>query len=322
MIDLLAQPGKNIQALAEAVASRKTHVVHLSHNDLDAVGADAIHRMKHGEIFSIFSSVGAFPAILERVVQQSGRGDLLSITDLGYQNGIDRLLDRARQNGWKIQWRDHHRWEEQEQTRVRDRVDLLHIDTTTCACGIVARDLAPEDPVATEVAKVVCDYDLWKNADPRAAVLARILTRNENRTYVRDRLVEGVFTDAYIEDQFRVAQREMEEDIEQSLRHTRVYTNRYRIAIAPLYGHPSETAAAIREETGSDIEVMVYPSGRFSIRSVPPISHRVAREFRGGGHPNAAGGTFEFSLWDRLLFYILKRNSWQLRLVRVAESME
>ena len=30
--------------LANAVKNRSAHVVHLTHNDLDAVGADAIHR--------------------------------------------------------------------------------------------------------------------------------------------------------------------------------------------------------------------------------------------------------------------------------------
>jgi oligoribonuclease NrnB/cAMP/cGMP phosphodiesterase (DHH superfamily) len=285
------------------------------------VGADAIHRMAYGDIFSVFCSVGNFPFILEKAAALPGKGDLLSISDLGYQNGIEGKIDLAKKNGWRIEWRDHHRWEKEEIDRIDQRVDLLHVDTQVCACGIVSRDLRPGDPVAAGVAAVVCDYDLWKNEEPQAAVLARVLSREDNRGHVRDCLVKGIFSDSFIEQQYVIIQREMEEEIEKSLRKTRIYENHYRIAIAPQYGHPSETAAAIRKTLQTDIEVLVYPSGRFSIRSVPPISHLIAREFRGGGHAHAAGGTFNFSLLDRLSFIIL-RSSHQIRqMVTFAESI-
>jgi oligoribonuclease NrnB/cAMP/cGMP phosphodiesterase (DHH superfamily) len=308
--------------LLEALASRDSHVVHLTHNDLDAVGADAIHRMAYEKVFTVFCSVGNFPFILEKVISVKGKGDLLSITDIGYQQGLEEKIDQAKKNGWRIVWRDHHRWQEGEIARIGRRIDLLHVDTTVCACGIVARDLRPGDPIAAEVALVVCDYDLWRNQDPRAAVLARVVSREENREYVRDRLAKGIFSDPFIEEQYRIIQREMEEDIKKSLRKTRIYKNRYRIAVAPQYGYPSETAAAIRKAMNTDIEVLVYPSGRFSIRSVPPISHLIAREFRGGGHAHAAGGSFYFSFWDRLAFLLLHSSRQIRRMVAYAESIE
>ncbi len=298
-------------------------MVHLTHNDLDAVGADAIHRMAYGnEIFTVFCSVGNFRFILEKVASLPGKGDLLSITDIGYQGGLEEKIDQVKKNGWRIEWRDHHRWQKEEIDRIGRRIDLLHVDTEVCACGITSRDLRPGDLVAAEVASVVCDYDLWKNREPRASVLARVVSREENRDHVRDCLVKGIFSDPFIEEQYRIIQREMEEDIGKSLRKTRIYENRYRIAIAPQYGYPSETASAIRDTLHSDIEVLVYPSGRFSIRSVPPISHIVAREFRGGGHAHAAGGSFDFSLWDRLTFLLLHRTRQVRRLVEFAGSIE
>jgi oligoribonuclease NrnB/cAMP/cGMP phosphodiesterase (DHH superfamily) len=169
---------------------------------------------------------------------------------------------------------------------------------------------------------VVCDYDLWKNEKPRAAVLARVVSREENRDHVRDCLVRGIFSDSFIEEQYRIIQHEMEEDIEKSMRKTRIYENRYRIAIAPQYGYPSETAAAIRETLNTEIEVLVYPSGRFSIRSVPPISHLIAREFRGGGHAHAAGGSFDFSFWDRIVFLLLHSSRQIRKMIAIASSIE
>lgn len=308
----------------QALSSRTESVVHLTHNDLDAVGSDAIHRRVLGDdVFTVWSSVGRFLSLLDAVAASPGRGDLLSISDIGYQDGVEQRLARARSNGWRIEWRDHHRWTKDEIRTVDKRTDILHIDVATCATGIVARDLAPGDPVAEEIARVVCDYDLWKHLDPRSKMLGQVVMRKGLRDYVRDNFVRGIILDERIENEYAEILREMEHDIRRSIRHaTVIQGGRYRIAFAPLYGYPSETAHAIRQELGSDIEVIVSSNGRISIRSVPPISHLVARQFSGGGHPHAAGGTFTFSLLDRFLFWLIKRNRHYRDLAAVAESIE
>lgn len=308
----------------QALSSRTESVVHLTHNDLDAVGSDAIHRRALGDdVFTVWSSVGRFLSLLDAVAASPGRGDLLSISDIGYQDGVEQRLARARSNGWRIEWRDHHRWTKDEIRTVDKRTDILHIDVATCATGIVARDLAPGDPVAEEIARVVCDYDLWKHLDPRSKMLGQVVMRKGLRDYVRDNFVRGIILDERIENEYAEILREMEHDIRRSIRHaTVIQGGRYRIVFAPLYGYPSETAHAIRQELGSDIEVIVSSNGRISIRSVPPISHLVARQFSGGGHPHAAGGTFTFSLLDRFLFWLIKRNRHYRDLAAVAESIE
>lgn len=308
--------------LMQALSRRRETVVHLTHNDLDAVGSDAIHRRKHGDVFTIWCSVGRFLSLLDAVAGAPGRGDLLSISDLGYQQGVERRLAKARSNGWQIEWRDHHRWEEEEIRAVEKKTSLLHIDVATCATGIVARDLTPDDAVAEEIARVVCDYDLWKHQDPRSKMLGQVVMQKGFREYVRDNFVQGTIIDAKIENEYARIVQEMERDIKHSLRHTTIIEGgRYRIVFAPLYGYPSETAHAIRDELNTDIEVVVSSNGRFSIRSVPPISHLIAREFDGGGHPHASGGTFEFNLLDRIIFWILKRNRHYRRLADAAESI-
>jgi oligoribonuclease NrnB/cAMP/cGMP phosphodiesterase (DHH superfamily) len=309
--------------LMQALSGRTEHVVHLTHNDLDAVGSDAIHRRKYGEVFTVWSPVGKFLANLDAVAGSPGRGDLLSISDIGYQQGVEQRLAKARSNGWRIEWRDHHRWKDEEVRAVEKKASLLRVDVSTCATGLVARDLAGGDPVAGEIARVVCDYDLWKHQDPRSKVLGQVVMQKGFREYVRDNLVQGTILDAKIESEYERIVREMDRDIKKSLRHTTIIENgRYRIAFAPLYGYPSETAHAIRDELKTDIEVVVSGNGRFSIRSVPPASHLIARAFSGGGHPHASGGTFQFSLVDRLLFWLLKRNRHYRLLAEAAESIE
>ncbi len=307
--------------LMKALSERSQHVVHLTHNDLDAAGGDAIHRMVYGDVFTVWASVGKFPSLFDAVAGAPGRGDLLSISDLGYFRDVEKRIKKARSNGWRIQWRDHHRWRDEEIRSVEGMVDLLHVDTSVCATGIVARDLAPENPVAAEVARVVCDYDLWRHEDPRSKVLGQVVMRKPNRDHVRDCLAKGVFTDARIEGEYAAILREMEENIAKSLRHAKVYTEPYRIVFAPLYGYPSETAHTIRDRLNTEIEVIVSENGRFSIRSVPPISHLIARKFGGGGHPHAAGGSFEFSFLDRLAFLVFKKNRHYRRLVEASRTI-
>jgi len=295
--------------------------VHLTHNDLDAAGSDAIHRLRYGEVFTIWASVGNFPFLLSAIAEVKSRGDLLSISDIGYQAGIERWLKKARDSGWRVEWRDHHRWEDRETEAVRPLVDLLAIDTATCATGIAARDLAAGDARAAEIARVVCDYDLWRNEDQRGTVLGRILSRPGMRDHVRDRLVEGIFTDALIEREYAGILAGMERDIRKSIRNTKILGAKYRIAFAPLYGYTNDTAARVRQSFKSEIEVIVSSSGRFSIRSVPAISHLIARRFGGGGHPHASGGTFPFTFLDRVVFLFTRRSRHFGDLVAVAESI-
>jgi oligoribonuclease NrnB/cAMP/cGMP phosphodiesterase (DHH superfamily) len=308
--------------LAGAVKSRSAHVVHLTHNDLDAVGADAIHRMKYGNdgVFTIWSSVGKFSALFSLVASCKGNGDLLSISDLGYHRDTAAIAATARANGWIVEWRDHHRWRDDEVKNVTQVVSLLRIDTSVCACGIVARDLAPENPVAAEVARVVCDYDLWKHADPRSAVLGQVLQRKKNREHVRDCLVGGIFSDTLIEQEYAEIKAEMNDMMQRSLKNATIKGTKYRIAFAPLYGYPSETAHFIRDVRKTDIEVIISKDGKFSLRSVPPISHLVAREFGGGGHPNAAGGSFNFTIIERFTWWLFKKSRHFDELVKIAEA--
>lgn len=313
--------GPDLASISADIALRTAHIVHLTHNDFDAVGADAVHRIRFRRegVHTLWSSVGKFPMYLEIISQIAGNGDTLSISDLSYRRGVEQHLRKIKQRGWRIEWRDHHRWNEDEIGLIRKIVDHLHIDTGRCACGICASDLAPEDVISEEIALVVCDYDLWKHKDPRSGVLGLVLQREKNRDHVRDMLMMGVFDDGQIRSEYQDIMREMQRVMNRTKRSASVLSSKYKIVISPMYGYPSETAAFLRKELGSDIEVLVSDSGKFSIRSVPPISHLIAREFGGGGHPHAAGGFFRFTLRDKILLKIIKKNRYFQKISAVAD---
>jgi oligoribonuclease NrnB/cAMP/cGMP phosphodiesterase (DHH superfamily) len=308
-------------ALLKKIDERSSNVVHVTHNDLDAVGADAVHRICHGKILTFYCSIGFFPRVLDILGGTPGRGDTISISDLGFQKANERSLRKAKAAGWRIEWRDHHRWNESETSLVREIIDHLTVNTHTCACGICREELLPDNPLAQEIAHVVCDYDLWHHKDPRSKVLGLVLQRQRNRDHVRDCLMQGIFSDPGIEAEYASITDEMNRAMRRSLNHTVLRGARYKVAFAPGYGYPSETAAFLREELGTAIEVIISPSWRFSIRSVPPISHLIAREFGGGGHPNAAGGTFHFTLLEKLRYLILRDSADFNRFVAISEEL-
>ncbi len=307
--------------LQENIVNRTSNIVHLTHNDLDAAGSDAICRMKYGEdIVTLFSSVNRFDWFLAQVSGCNGKGDTLIISDLGYQKGIETQVRKAHAAGWNIRWFDHHKWTDEEKEKVAPFVENVTVDTTRCATGVLYHALQPEMPNAEEVARVVCDYDLWKHTDPRSAILGIVTSANGNLKFIRDKLAKGIIVDDEVQKIFDTIEREKNTCIKKSLRAAKIHEGKYKIVIMPSYGYPSETAADVRKQLGSDIELLVFDNGKFSIRSVPEISHLIAREFNGGGHPNASGGNLGYGWKEKVLFKLFRHVSKQKEFLAVAEK--
>ena len=190
--------------------------------------------------------MGKFAGLFSLIASCPGKGDLLSISDLGCQRGdMAVIAGKARSNGWVIEWRDHHRWRDEEIAGIKKEVTLLHIDTEVCATGIVARDRAGEPggdpgcpglrlrPLETRRSPLCCS---------RAGA-----PKKKNREHVRDCLVEGIFSDTLIETEYAEIKAEMDAAMERSLRHTVRPLGRNTGSHLPLsMGYPSETAHFIR----------------------------------------------------------------------------
>ncbi len=313
-----ATTGKK-QSIQEKIVGRFTNIVHLTHNDLDAAGSDAVCRMIFGdEILTFFSSVNRFDWFLAQISGCNGKGDTLIISDLGYQVDIENRVKKAHAAGWKIQWYDHHKWTDEEKQRIMPYVESLTVDTSRCATGVLAVSLKAEQ--AAEVAKVVCDYDLWKHEDARSAILGIVTSGNMNLSLVRDKLRNGIIIDEEIQAIYDKIKSDQDRCMNKSIKRAKIFDGKYRIAVMPSYGYPSETAAEARKKLGTDIELLVFDNGKFSLRSVPDISHLIAREFHGGGHPNASGGNLNYGWKEKILFKLFHRISKQKEFLMVAEK--
>ncbi len=302
----------NHQAYTSKAISRfKGRVVHLTHTDLDAVCCDAIMRMKHGEILTIYSSVQDYGSYIDHLTASHGRSLDLYLSDLGGHPSTVDALAKLSSKGWRVEWRDHHVWDDHTLGHAKQVVDYLRVDPQFCACEIVYQDMLPNDPVAREIAAIGRDRDFWINRDPRSEMLSTVVHDNAWRQRVAVNLSRGIFSDRSMESEYERQTKKKNRSIRHAIQRSRMID---RTAITVSNHYASDVAASLRRRYDSTIEIVLHPNGVFSIRSIGPISNRVAALFGGGGHPHAAGGNLHFSTADRILFRL-----FALRLKKVQE---
>ncbi len=286
-------------------------IVHLTHTDLDAVCCDALFRRKYGNIFTIFSSVQDYNAYLERLAKvRNAAGLTLCLSDLGGRSSVLEALTCLKQRGWRVEWRDHHIWDAQVIGAVMSKIDYLRVSTEFCACEIVFRDLLANDPIAQEIAELGRDKDFWLNKDPRSEILSTAISDQLSRERIVGKLSQGVFIDHEIENMYAAQVRLKKKALSKALRASTIFNS---TAITISNGYSSDVAAMLRSTYHSTTELVLRTNGRFSIRTVAPVSNQIAALFDGGGHPHAAGGSLHFTIAEQLAF---RFTSYRLKKVR------
>jgi len=307
--------------LSKALCRFRGHVIHLTHTDLDAVCCDAIMRRRYGDILTVFSSVQHYCSYLELFGKLRRARDLtLCISDLGGVLSAASAIKQLKDDGWRVEWRDHHVWDGGTLDNIADTVDYLRVDPRLCACEIVYEDLLKDDSVAREIALIGRDRDFWINNDPRSERLSTVINNDDWRAAVAAKLSRGVFVDADIEHQYEVQIKKKERIASNAMRRSKVYGN---TAVTVSNGYSSDIAALLRDKYGSQVEIVLRSNGIFSIRTVAPVANHIAKLFGGGGHPHAAGGNLHFSVVDRVAFCVLKyRLAKVQQLIRAAPAFQ
>jgi oligoribonuclease NrnB/cAMP/cGMP phosphodiesterase (DHH superfamily) len=205
-----------------------------------------------------------------------------------------------------IRWFDHHQWDDEVATAVREAgVDLVVGDSEAeCSTDVTLRSLAYDFPDRfRELAAVTRDHDLWLKEDARSDDLADYAYWTDAEEYVT---VVGEYgadlpaaVEAYLEERRVEKQRRIDLAIDRAeLREVGPWT------VATTYGRCSqnEVAEALRE-AGADAAVIVKPAGSASLRGSETFQrcHEVARQVNGGGHPKAAG--CKPDIYDDMLDY-------------------
>jgi oligoribonuclease NrnB/cAMP/cGMP phosphodiesterase (DHH superfamily) len=301
----------------------------ITHTDLDGVAAAAIYlrvvgaSIDSGDVRLVFTE----PYKLLKVIKNLGRSpsSVVAVMDLGPNaSTIGELASKLSQmvkKGTRVEWYDHHRWDEDWLAKLREAGVNLFVDTSTCAAGVVERYATElygvtSDEFAKELVGAVCAADLWKWDHPWAPRLFRIAERYRGRKgdAWRRMLVKGfsqgslwwpelsLALDEYIRREF--------EGFRYSLKRLRlVEVNGCRVALVlkkPGPPSPSILGNGLASRLNVDVVVLVRTRGKgLSLRSRSVNVRDIAYHMGGGGHLRAAGAPLNMPLLLRAISRLL-----------------
>ena len=311
------------RGLAQAEADA-TEVLLVSHGHcLDGAGAAIVTLRALGR-----DRVGVAtcqPSDMQRVLEfyagVPGRGRTLMVADLSMNaqqfENILAALRRLKEDGWRLEWRDHHhkQWEAIDHDRLHEVLDALVVndDATESGASLQQQAVARKDRFAKRLAETIRDRDLWWNETPDSETLEYAMTRMGEEAFIEHFLDKGA-KDLVVDDVVAAAatgeRQETERQAKRLLGRARLFRTRDGEAVGVVYGWLPKNVGLHRLLQRDDVQVAVNvrPNGHMSLRSRKgaDVCQEVASRFDGGGHPNASGGTLGLR-GMRYGWYVLRR---------------
>ncbi|MEA3136237.1 MAG: uncharacterized protein QOJ26_1617 [Thermoplasmata archaeon] len=307
----------------DAAERKATATLLLSHaHCLDGVGSAIVTLRALGpdKVGVAYVQPGDMAHVLSHYAKTRGNGRSLLVADLSLQPdqyyAILASCKTLHANGWRLQWRDHHhkQWEGLDLTLLENHLlaFTINADATESGASLQQQALAPKDDFLRRLAETVRDRDLWWNKTPDSETLEFALTDLGTDAFTKHFLEAdpgSPIVDATIQ---AAAQRE--KDRQAGAKTTLLNEARYYgegpTKVGVVYGWlPKNTGLHdLLEDHGCQVAINVRPNGKVSLRSRKPatVCHLIAREFKGGGHPNASGadlGLKGLAFWS----YVLRR---------------
>lgn len=317
-------------AAAERAASRVLVVSHAG--CLDGIAAAVVTKRALGTdgIGVAYVQPGDMAEVLASYASTPGNGRRLLVADLSLQpDQFDAIVAACRSlhaNGWRIEWRDHHhkQWEGVDLPKLEAELDVLQVnrDATESGASLQQLAFAPDDAYCKTLAAKVRDRDLWWNKDPDSETLEFALAWLGPKDFEAHLVAapsDGPVVDAALAAAARAERDRQAAVLARLLGQARRFGDGpHRVGV--IYGWlPKNTGLHELLQDDCAIAINVRPNGKVSLRSrkEAAVCHLVARDFSGGGHPNASGADLGLR-GPRYWWYILRRG----RVARVQQMAE
>jgi oligoribonuclease NrnB/cAMP/cGMP phosphodiesterase (DHH superfamily) len=320
-----------------------------THTDLDGVGSAAAYLILKGKkpddpdvIVTYVEPYNIHQKITD-YIPYIDKQDKIIVTDIGINpkvyNELIGVLKEIRNRNGTIEWYDHHRWSNEWIKEFKELGINLHVDTSTCATGVVAKYATPETEMNSELVNklkelvyAVCAADLWKWDHYLAPKLFRIVTLNGSQGEIRRNMVLRKFTSQKLWDD------ELEELLEEYVNIELENYSKLDRGLVRMCGKQCCIGLTIKTKgpptnsfVGSyilsrfnvDIACIVKSNGSLSLRSRRVDVQKIALKLGGGGHPLAAGAKIDLSPVDLLLFKFYPKLFLRRigrRIIRIVES--
>jgi oligoribonuclease NrnB/cAMP/cGMP phosphodiesterase (DHH superfamily) len=280
------------------------------------------------------------PYKLHKVLARLPKARKIVISDLGPNVSTVELialeLRKLVEQGSKVEWYDHHRWEAEWIRIVRESGAKIYIDNTLCAAAVIAKYAPNElnvevDSFSEQLARITCAADLWTWSEYMAGWLYRVVERYHGgrgdkwRRMIVKGFYEGSLWWPDLQEALEEYVRREFKGFKQALAKTSLVTVDDCKIVGTLKppGPPAASivAAGLLSRYSADIAVIVRRRGKgLSLRSRTVNVREVAVKLGGGGHPRAAGAPLNMPLAWRLLTILIPslKLSWALRAVAAA----
>ncbi len=254
--------------------------------------------------------------------------------DPGVWNRVEPILKNLKEkNGCKIEWSDHHKWDE-GLLKEMGRYAEMNVAKSTESCGaeLVYKKYMKGDKVSEALAKVGRDHDIdaWLHKPPKPAYALTfpladlIIYRNymaggdrAGRRKLLNELVDKLaeaseekllntdfgkspFWDPEMEKEWKGYKKWEAEKFEECSRTADVMTaGKYKYVLGrpdDLLSTSMSSSRLLEKFTDADFSIVVYGDGKMSMRrrNGEIKCNEIAALFGGAGHEYAAGGRMEF----------------------------
>jgi oligoribonuclease NrnB/cAMP/cGMP phosphodiesterase (DHH superfamily) len=276
--------------------------------DADGLACVALIREAFGTAALVPAGPHELSNAIDRVADNIEPGARVFVCDLVpddfyYIAGqFDRLTARA----GRVDWFDHHQWDDETAMKVREHGANLVVGDSDeeCSADVTLASLAYEfGPQYAELAAVTRDHDLWLREDSRSDDLADFAHWSDPEEYISTVREHGPDLPADVEEFLAEQRVEKEALIERAVERSEMKEiGPWTVGVT--YGRCSQNEVAeALGEAGADAAVVVKPAGSASIRGSDGFErcHEVAGQVNGGGHPKAAGCKPE--IYDDMMDY-------------------
>jgi oligoribonuclease NrnB/cAMP/cGMP phosphodiesterase (DHH superfamily) len=300
----------------------------VTHTDLDGVAAAAIYHRIVGLVPDQDTVVVMTePYRLHRSLSSLGEAERVAIMDLGpNQSTFEKVLEALRalrEHGARLEWYDHHRWEEAWARRLREVGVEVFLDTSTCAAGVVAKYASAlygvdVDEHVSRLVSATCAADLWRWDDPLAPKLYRVVDRYKGARgdAWKRKLIRGFYEgslwwpdlDDALNEYLRLEFRGFEKALRNTLLREAAGCRFALVLKDPGPPNASILGNALIDRLGVDFVAIIRKRGRgMSLRSRRVNVREIAYRLGGGGHPRAAGAPLQLPLHYRLVSLLYPR---------------
>ncbi len=287
----------------------------VTHTDMDGVGSAALYIYLQGKrpIKIIFAEPYNLDRALPKIpLRNTGK---VVFMDLGmnpnFYNKVVEKLEKMINEGISVEWYDHHVWNDEWLSELKDIGVNINVDRSTCATGVVAKYAPRRNNIdrefIEELVAGVCAGDLWLFNHWRGPWYLRLVRRRESNSWrlrVIDTISKGIlWCDEFTENIVDKLEKELKaynEVVDKVLVRN---INSVRVAYVPAHDlvDTSFIAALAMGRTGAEVVVVASRDGKLSFRSRGYNVRELAVKLGGGGHPRASGAKIRIPFKVRLM---------------------